>query len=118
METESQKRCCTICDAKKICHICGDQTLLACADCAINFGATVYVCHKSLCHDEHEIKCYNAAKQEIKKLRTVIVSIYSLIESFHLVNGAYAAIIEFIEMHVPDLIAAATKGRKNYDRRI
>jgi hypothetical protein len=54
------KRCCTICDAKKVCHVCGEQTLLACSDCQINFGATVYVCSKPSCRDEHERKCYGS----------------------------------------------------------
>lgn len=52
------KRCCTICDARKVCHVCGEQTLFACSDCRINFAATVYVCTKPACRDEHERKCY------------------------------------------------------------
>lgn len=42
----------------KTCHVCGDATNLCCSDCAINFGASVYVCSKSSCRDEHEIKCW------------------------------------------------------------
>lgn len=52
-----EKRCCSVCDAKKKCHICGQQTLLACSDCRINFGVTVYVCSNSKCRDTHESKC-------------------------------------------------------------
>ena len=26
-------------EAKQHCHVCGDQTQLACSDCAISFGA-------------------------------------------------------------------------------
>lgn len=51
------KACCTICDAKKVCTICGDQTLLACSDCRIDFQTTVYVCRKPCCRDAHEEKC-------------------------------------------------------------
>lgn len=51
---------CTVCDAKKLCHVCGNQTLLACSDCQINFAATVYVCARSACRDEHERKCYGS----------------------------------------------------------
>lgn len=56
---EQEKHCCTICDAKKVCHVCGVQTLYACSDCRINFNATVYVCTKSTCRDAHERKCYS-----------------------------------------------------------
>lgn len=45
-------------EAKKVCHVCGDKTDLACSNCAINFLATVHVCSKSSCRDEHERKCY------------------------------------------------------------
>ena len=56
----AEKRCCTVCDSKKVCHVCGTQTLLACSDCRINFQATVYVCSKPACRDEHERKCYGS----------------------------------------------------------
>lgn len=52
-----ERRCCTECDRKKVCHVCKQQTLFACADCQINFGATVYVCSKPDCRDAHETKC-------------------------------------------------------------
>ena len=51
---EEEKRCCSICDAKKVCHVCGTQTLYACSDCQINLNATVYVCGKNECRDTHE----------------------------------------------------------------
>lgn len=54
---QQSKPCCTICDRQKRCHVCGDQTLFACSNCQINFAATVYVCAKSACRDEHERKC-------------------------------------------------------------
>lgn len=57
-----EKNCCSICDAKKKCHVCGQQTLLACSECRINFDATVYVCKKSKCRDEHEMKCYSCSR--------------------------------------------------------
>lgn len=51
------KRCCTVCDAKKVCHVCGDQTLFACSDCQINLKATVYVCGKIACRTTHDEVC-------------------------------------------------------------
>lgn len=54
---QEEKRCCHTCDSKKKCHICGRETLLACSDCQIDLGATVYVCSSSTCRDSHEIKC-------------------------------------------------------------
>lgn len=56
---EELKRCCTVCDRKKKCHVCGEQTLFACSDCRINFQATVYVCAKDSCQDAHEQKCFS-----------------------------------------------------------
>lgn len=42
---------------KAACVICGDQTILACSDCAIDSGgkASVHVCQKSECRDRHEM---------------------------------------------------------------
>ncbi len=54
----AEKRYFYICDAKKVCHVCGDQTLLCCSDCAINFSAAVRVCKKTDCRNEHERKCW------------------------------------------------------------
>lgn len=51
------KRCCTVCDAQKVCHICGAQTLLACSDCRLNLSATVYVCGKRECREAHDRVC-------------------------------------------------------------
>ena len=56
----AEKRCCTVCEARKCCHVCGDQTLFASSDCQINFNATVYVCGKRACREEHERKCYGS----------------------------------------------------------
>jgi len=56
-----EKRCCVVCDHKKVCHVCGEHTLFACSDCQINFKATVYVCTKQKCRDTHERKCCGAA---------------------------------------------------------
>ncbi len=38
------------------CVICGDATIYACSDCAINAGGrgSVHVCRKSSCQDQHE----------------------------------------------------------------
>lgn len=38
------------------CSVCGNMTVLACSDCAIESGGTrpVHVCAHSQCRDEHE----------------------------------------------------------------
>lgn len=38
------------------CAVCGDLTVLACSDCAINSGGrtSVHVCAKPECRDKHE----------------------------------------------------------------
>ena len=38
------------------CVICGDETIMACSDCAINSGGRnrVHVCNKTGCRDAHE----------------------------------------------------------------
>jgi len=57
MKTNEEKPCCTICDQKKKCYICGEQTLYACSDCRIDFNVSIYVCKSSSCRDTHELKC-------------------------------------------------------------
>lgn len=39
------------------CHICKDNTEMACSDCMIDFGVSIRVCEKPSCRDEHERKC-------------------------------------------------------------
>lgn len=55
---QAEKPCCSVCDRKKVCHVCKAQTLLACSDCRLNFGAVVYVCAQRACRDEHERMCF------------------------------------------------------------
>jgi hypothetical protein len=40
------------------CVVCGDQTIFACSDCAIEAGgaASVHVCKKMECRDIHEVE--------------------------------------------------------------
>jgi hypothetical protein len=56
----SERRCCSVCDRQKVCHVCGTQTLMACSDCRLNFGAVIYVCTNTVCRAEHERKCYGS----------------------------------------------------------
>lgn len=56
-EYGEQRRCCTVCDVKNQCHVCGATTQWACSDCAIDFGITIHVCASSECRDAHEEKC-------------------------------------------------------------
>jgi len=73
----AERHCCTVCDSQKLCTICGDQTLLACSDCRIDFQTTVYVCKKSDCRDEHERKC-SACLREIRE--QLLAALKALIE--------------------------------------
>ncbi len=38
------------------CSVCGEPTVLACSDCAIETGGKnpVHVCYRVVCRDEHE----------------------------------------------------------------
>ena len=36
------------------CVVCGDGTILACSDCAIDYHRSVHVCKKPECRDAHE----------------------------------------------------------------
>lgn len=54
---QKKKHCCTVCDTQKRCRVCGDHTFYACSNCQINLGATIYVCQRSECRNEHEKKC-------------------------------------------------------------
>lgn len=83
-EDLTDKPCCTICDAKKTCHICGQQTLMACSDCRIDFGISIYVCNKPECQKKHESKCPNsflAERDELVKL------LKRNLERMKLING-------------------------------
>lgn len=66
---EQEKRCCTVCDAKKVCTICGTATLYACSDCRIDFQTTIYVCPSTACRDRHEEKCSARLREELDRLR-------------------------------------------------
>lgn len=57
MNVVELKRCCTVCDARKVCHVCGEQTLWACSDCQINLKAAVYVCGRRECRERHDRMC-------------------------------------------------------------
>lgn len=65
---EEQKHCCTVCATKRRCHVCDDQTTFACSDCAIDLRATVYVCSKLRCRDEHEKKCAHNLQARLEAL--------------------------------------------------
>lgn len=57
--------CCTICDAKKLCHVCRTPTLYACADCQIDLGTTIYVCPTAACRDAHERSCPSVLRSKL-----------------------------------------------------
>ena len=63
----AERRCCTVCDAKKLCTICGAQTDMACSDCRIDFQSTIYVCSKNECRNEHEGKCSARLLEKLAK---------------------------------------------------
>lgn len=60
---KQEKRCCMPCDARKLCHVCENQTLYACSDCRIDFGVTIYVCPK--CQGQHEQKCSARLREQM-----------------------------------------------------
>lgn len=62
----ADKHCCTVCDAKKFCHVCEQQTLYACSDCRIDFGVSIYVCAKSSCRAKHEAMCSSVLRASLK----------------------------------------------------
>lgn len=37
------------------CVVCGNDTILACSDCAIETGNSVHVCKSTECRDKHEL---------------------------------------------------------------
>lgn len=43
---------------KSPCVICGEDTIMACSDCAIETGKSVHVCTKPGCRDEHESRTH------------------------------------------------------------
>ena len=45
------------------CVVCGDETMLACSDCAIDGAGetSVHVCKKPECRDAHEAASHGAA---------------------------------------------------------
>lgn len=43
------------------CAVCGEETIMACSDCAIDTGESVHVCGKRECRDLHEA-CHTKAR--------------------------------------------------------
>lgn len=64
-----QKYCCSVCAQKRRCRVCDAETELACSDCAIDLGATVYVCKKKTCRDYHEKKCGQSLRAQVADLQ-------------------------------------------------
>lgn len=50
------------------CHICGEQTSTCCSDCRIDLGASVYVCAKRDCREEHDRRCPGVLRKQVEKL--------------------------------------------------
>lgn len=69
------KRCCTVCDAKKVCHICRGQTLWACSDCAIDLSATIHICASNECRNAHEEKCSARLREERESLQSKLTQV-------------------------------------------
>ena len=40
------------------CHVCSTGTWTCCSNCAVNFGAKVYVCSNRECREAHERMCW------------------------------------------------------------
>lgn len=43
------------------CVVCGDETILACSDCAIELNKSVHVCRKAECRDLHEVEVHGTS---------------------------------------------------------
>lgn len=57
---------------KSKCHVCQQPTDMACSDCKIDLGATVYVCGKSACTMVHDCRCPHELIGQIEKLNEQI----------------------------------------------
>jgi hypothetical protein len=53
------------------CHVCGEPTEIACADCRIDLGTSVFVCGKQECREKHEQKCPARLRQENERLTKI-----------------------------------------------
>jgi hypothetical protein len=93
---DKEKSCCTVCDARKKCHVCGQQTLYACSDCRIDFGVTVYVCNKKECRDAHEQKCPAALLRTIAGLRTDNEAKYARIAELELQRAEVLEAVTYV----------------------
>lgn len=75
-----ERTCCSVCDARKVCHVCGAQTLWACSDCRIDLGATVYVCQKLVCQMTHAEKCPAETRATIRNHEAAIMDLKSRLQ--------------------------------------
>lgn len=116
---EQEKRCCTVCDAKKRCSICNDATLYACSDCRIDLATTVYVCSKSSCRDLHELKCPHRLKAENESLKaelTAMTEDRNLWQQAHDEDCPNRAMIETLESERDRALEVVREYRKRRGR--
>ena len=58
------------------CHVCGEETSMACSDCRIDFGVSIHVCAKRECRTAHELKCSHALKERLDTYRKALDAIW------------------------------------------
>jgi hypothetical protein len=108
---DKEKSCCTVCDARKKCHVCGQQTLYACSDCRIDFGVTVYVCNKKECRDAHEQKCPAALLRTIAQLQGLNVAQSKIILGMQKRNDSLQQVDSFYQQHQVDTEKISELGK-------
>ena len=64
---DNQRPCCSVCDAKRKCVVCGQPTQWGCSDCRMDFKVTIYVCPNTSCRNEHEKKCPQAMNERVSR---------------------------------------------------
>jgi hypothetical protein len=61
------------------CHICKEPTEQTCTDCKINLDATVYICQKVACMDEHEKYYCSGPNRQIRSVAEGVVEAFAMV---------------------------------------
>lgn len=111
--TEAKAALANMTDAKKACHVCGDQTLWSCSDCQINLSATIYVCSKRECREHHDWVCSVRAERAEAELAEAKVALKNAVAvsvqgaTYHDLQEARASAVaraEHAEAHYSDAV--------------
>ena len=88
------------------CHVCGNDTQMACSDCRIDFGVSIHVCMKPECITAHELKCPHELKEQKDTYRKALDAIWRWCQ---LQPGDIA--LEAL-CNIEQLVEAATESRR------